>query len=255
MSALGQDGRLVDFVIGGAQKGGTTALCAYLREHPELLMARRKQVHFFDEDSHFANGSPDYSIYHAAFDAGVGRRLTGEATPIYMYWEPAPRRMWQYNPHMKLILLLRNPIERAYSHWTMEHSKGRDSASLWDALSDETERCREALPDQHRVYSYIDRGVYSEQLRRIWRYFPPPQVLVMKSEHLRDEADAALAEVCDFLGVAHLRQVNARILNSSTYTRPMAQRERDFLCSMFRSEIAQLENMLGWDCADWLNEA
>ncbi|MGB7755383.1 MAG: hypothetical protein WBL23_04905, partial [Salinisphaera sp.] len=95
----------------------------------------------------------------------------GEATPIYMYWHDAPRRMWEYNPNMKLIVVLRNPIDRAFSHWNMEKSRNAESLSFWDAIQNEEPRCKEALPYQHRTYSYVDRGFYLEQLRRLWRYF------------------------------------------------------------------------------------
>ena len=72
---------------------------------------------------------------------------------------------------MRLIVILRNPIERAYSHWAMEHRRGNDPLPFNLALEQEDARCREALPLQHRVFSYVDRGFYSAQLRRLWRFF------------------------------------------------------------------------------------
>ena len=72
---------------------------------------------------------------------------------------------------MRLIVILRNPIERAYSHWAMEHRRGNDQLPFALALEQEEARCREALPFQHRVFSYVDRGFYSAQLRRLWRFF------------------------------------------------------------------------------------
>jgi hypothetical protein len=116
----------VAFVIAGTQKGGTTALASYLYEHPEIGMPTVKEVHFFDTEDHFASAEVDYAKYHAYFDPAVRKRLLGDATPIYMYWDAAPPRIWQYNPAMKLILLLRNPITRAYSQWNMERERGSD---------------------------------------------------------------------------------------------------------------------------------
>ena len=86
---------------------------------------------------------------------------------------------------MRLIVMLRNPIERAYSHWAMEHRRGNDPLPFASALEQEEARCRGALPLQHRVFSYVDRGFYSAQLRRLWRFFGRDQVLVLRQEELR----------------------------------------------------------------------
>jgi hypothetical protein len=88
----------VAFVIAGTQKGGTTALASYLYEHPEIGMPTVKEVHFFDTEEHFAPAEVDYAKYHAYFNPAVRKRLLGDATPIYMYWDAAPPRIWQYNP-------------------------------------------------------------------------------------------------------------------------------------------------------------
>ncbi len=133
----------VGFLICGTQKGGTTALDAYLREHPEVCMANAKEVHFFNDGPRFSGGDPDYSPYHAYFSPEPAHKVIGEATPIYMYWETAPRRIWEYNPNMKLIVLLRNPIARAFSHWNMETRRSSETLSFIDAIKNEDERCRE----------------------------------------------------------------------------------------------------------------
>jgi hypothetical protein len=253
--------RLVDFVIGGTQKGGTTALDAYLREHPEVCMADKsevvsyaagkKEVHFFDNEGHFADGNPDYSKYHRRFNPEESHKVLGEATPIYMYWNDAPRRIWEYNPSMKFILLLRDPIERAYSHWNMERIRNADKLSFWDAIKNEEDRCREALPLQHRVYSYISRGLYTEQLRRVWAHFPKDQVLCLKSEDL----DKALGRVCEFLQVSPLAGVASKKVHSLPYETGMTEKERDYLRGIFEPEIAKLEQELNWDCSDWLHHS
>lgn len=169
---------MVDFVIAGTQKGGTTALHSYLSDHPEICMADPKEVHFFDDDRNFSSGSPEYSKYHAFFSPENTHRLLGEATPSYMYWREAPKRLWEYNPKMKIIILLRNPIERAYSHWNMQRSRKTDQSTFWQAVNNEKTTCDRALLKQNRVFSYVDRGFYMEQLRRLWAYFPKDRVLV-----------------------------------------------------------------------------
>lgn len=244
----------VDFVICGTQKGGTSALDAYLREHPEICMADRKEVHFFDNEAHFSINKTDYSKYHAWFSPKKSHKLLGEASPIYMYWENTPRRLWEYNSNMKLIVLLRNPIERAYSHWNMERSRNADSLSFWEAIKNEKERCSKTLPLQHRVYSYIDRGFYLEQLKRLWTYFPKDKVLIMKSEDLKQKPDEALNRVCEFLQVRRFNNIVAKNVHSRPYVSGINENERNYLQSIFEPEIKKLETELKWDCSEWLDK-
>lgn len=242
----------VAFVIAGTQKGGTTALASYLYEHPAIGMPAVKEVHFFDTEENFAGVDVDYARYHANFKPAVRGRLLGDATPIYMYWEPAQQRIQRYNPAMKLVMLLRNPITRAYSHWNMERARGRDPLPFEEAIRTEAERCREALPLQHRQFSYVDRGRYSSQLERIWRFFPARQTLVLKSEELLLRPQDALARVTDFLGVSRFPPVQARSVHARPYEAPMSSEARNYLREGFASEIRRLERTFGWDCATWL---
>lgn len=244
--------KIVNFVISGTQKGGTTALDAYLREHPEICMANQKEVHYFDSEKHFANGNPNYSKYHSFFSPKKTHKILGEATPIYMYWNESPRRIFEYNPEMKHILILRNPIERAYSHWNMERSRNADDLSFGDAIYTEKNRCLDALPYQHRVFSYIDRGHYLNQLRRIWAYFPKERVLILKNEDLKENPKGTLNQVADFLGVTQFNNIESKNIHSRLYVSHMSKKERDFLKFIFEPEIKELEVELQWDCCDWL---
>jgi hypothetical protein len=244
----------VDFIICGTQKGGTSALDVYLRRHPDICMAEKKEVHFFDNEDAFRDSTPDYTQYHSVFKPGSSSQILGEATPIYMYWGDAPRRIWEYNPNVKLIVLLRNPIERAYSHWNMKRELGAEDLSFWEAIQREPERCREALPYQHRVFSYVDRGFYLEQLRRLWSFFPKEQVLVLKSDELKCQPARALKRVCEFLNIEPLNEVEPVNAHSRPYKSPMKPKERQYLRSVFELEIRGLERVLGWDCSSWLAE-
>jgi hypothetical protein len=108
---------------------------------------------------------------------------------------------------MKLIIILRNPIERAYSPWNMERARNTDNLSFWDAIDTESERCNESLPYQHRVFSYIGRGHYLDQLRRIWAHFPREQVLVFKNEDLKKNSNGTLNQVADLLGITQFNKI------------------------------------------------
>lgn len=244
----------VDFIVCGTQKGGTKALDSYLRSHTEICLPEKKELHFFDNEAAFQTRNPDYSAYHAHFAPTPAHRVLGEGTPIYMYWDPAPKRMWKYNPSLKLIILLRNPIERAYSHWNMFRDKGMETLSFWDAIQSERQRCREALPQQHKVVSYVDRGFYLQQLRRLWMFFPKPQVLILKSEELKDQPVTALQKISDFLKVSPFENVTPQIVHSIPYTSEMSEAERQYLHSVYEFEIRGLERELGWDCSSWLEQ-
>jgi Sulfotransferase domain len=244
----------VNFVIAGTQKGGTSVLDQYLRSCPEICMANSKELHFFDNEKRFVNKKVDYSFYHSCFSPRESDRLFGESTPVYMYWYPAPRRIWEYNSAMKWILILRNPVERAFSHWNMERDRGREPLSFLDAIMKERARCRDALPHQHRAYSYVDRGFYAEQIRRIWHYFPVEQTLILRNEALRNEFRTSLDKVCDFLGVQRLIHVEPKVVHSRPYVAQLSESERNCLKAVYQFEIKELERLLGWDCSQWLND-
>jgi hypothetical protein len=180
---IGRERVKVNFLGVGAQKVGTSALDAYLRTHPGVCLAKVKEVHLFDDDQNFFKRAlGGYADYHQHFAPTSAAQLVGEITPAYMYWNDAPRRIWEYDPAMKLIAVLRNPITHAYSQWNMERDRGVDPMPFWDALQAERARLRAALPYQDRRFSYVDRGFYTGQLRRLWLFFPPDQVPVLRKE-------------------------------------------------------------------------
>lgn len=244
----------VDFVVAGTQKGGTGALDAYLGMHPQICMATAKEVHFFDHEIKSRFGFLKYRFYHSSFDPRPEHKVIGESTPIYMYWWDAPRRIWKYNPKMKIVVLLRNPVDRAFSHWNMERDRGADTMPFWDAIQGERDRCREASPYQHRVFSYVDRGFYVEQLRRMWHFFPMEQVLVLKNEDLRNHPNETLQQVAAFLGVDGFAHVEPIDVHSRPYVSKMSTREREYLMDVYRCDVRNLQRMLNWDCSDWLDD-
>lgn len=243
----------VGFLIAGVQKGGTTTLDGYLRQHPAIGMARRKEPHFFDDEAAFAAGDPDYQAYHDEFDPVSNASIFGEATPIYTWWHDAPRRIWAYNPRMRLIVLLRGPIQRAWSHWKMAVRLEAETLDFYTAIREEAERCRAALPLQHRMYSYLDRGFYSEQIRRLRRFFPEDQLLFLKSETFFAAPQATLDRICRFLSVAPLAFAPQDPANRDDSDALLSEEDRRFLRERFRHDIQETEALLGWQCPDWLD--
>ena len=241
----------VNFIICGAQKSGTTALAHFLRQHPEICFSNQKEVHFFDNERLFSGTNVNYSVYHKSFPFSNQHKVIGEVTPIYMYWQPCMKRIWQYNPEMKLIAILRNPIERAYSHWNMEVSRGSDNIDFSSAIRYEAERCRNALPFQHRIFSYVDRGFYSEQIRRIIRFFPKEQCFFLKTEELGKLHDRILKGVFKFLEVDPSIKIKEERIFKQEYGE-MKKDDKDFLKETYHFEIRQLEKMLNWSLESWL---
>ena len=238
----------VNFVIGGTQKGGTSALDSFLRQHPQICMpTTRKELHFFDREDE----NTDYEKYHSNFKPKRQHRVFGEASPIYMYWETAPYRIWKYNPKMKWIVALRNPVDRAFSAWNMESKRGKDKLSFGDAIEKEAKRCREALPLQHRVYSYIDRGFYAHQVRRLFNIFGKENVLVLLSEQLRNEHQKTLQRVFEFLGVDSSFVPPEASVFEQEYAGEIDNQLRTKLVDMFYFDVKEVEKLTGRDLAAW----
>ena len=245
--------QLVNFLICGTQKGGTTALDSYLRQHPNICMANEKEVHFFDNDEYFESHPPNYSTYHSAFTPLEYHEVVGETTPIYMYWKNSPQRIFQYNPKMKLILLLRNPIERAYSHWNMERKRGNEKRPFLAALEHEKSLDNNPSRTQHRIISYIDRGYYTRQITTIKKYFPNNQILILSSHKLKQNPKSTLMQVYRFIGVPEFFSFNyTETVHSIPYDTPLSEIEKKYLLNLFREEIHKLEALLGWNCSEWL---
>ena len=207
----------------------------------------RKELHFFDREDE----NRDYKKYHANFKPKPQHHVIGEASPIYMYWETAPYRIWKYNPKMKWILALRNPVERAFSAWNMETKRGKEKLSFAEAIEKESQRRREALPLQHRVYSYIDRGFYACQVRRLFNIFGRDNVLVLLSEELRNEHQQTLRRVFEFLGVDSSFVPPQASVFEQEYADKIDNQLRSRLIDMFYFDVKELESMLGRDLSAW----
>jgi hypothetical protein len=198
----------VNFVIAGVQKGGTTALFDYLAAMGDVALSQRKETHFFDDES-LDWARPDYRPYHALFDdppLGHAGRPCGEATPIYSYWSGSLERIRAYNPAMRLILILRDPVERAWSHWRMEYARGAEREGFSWCIRQGRMRLFAAGPAHgpwgvHREFSYVERGFYGEQLERALSLFPRGQLLILRAEALRADPATTLGRVRDFLGL------------------------------------------------------
>lgn len=241
----------INFIICGTQKGGTTALDAYLRTHSDICMADKKEVHYFDTDRYFKDQNPNYKKYHKYFSPRDENQIIGEATPIYMYWDQAIERIHEYNSKIKLIIILRNPIDRAFSHWNMERDKGRESRSFWQAIVDEESKINSSDRTQDKRFSYLDRGYYSSQIKNIYKYFKEDQLLVLRNDLLRVEPDRILMHIARFLAISSFKPIKHREVNSRDYPVRMNKSELTFLKNFYEEEFDSLEDLLDWDLSSW----
>ena len=249
----------LDFIIAGAQKAGTTALADLLDSHPRIKMPHQDELHrivqparhFFDDEDRFTQPKIDYTPLERGCVRKDKSTLLGSCTPIYIYWRTAMERICTYNNKIKLLILLRNPAERAFSHWNMQRDRSLESLDFMDAVKEEKNRAREAFPFQVRKFSYVDRGFYAEQMERVFRFFPREQVHAVKFEDFRRDARKTLDAVCHFLGVEPLKNLKNVETGSTRYARKMTTSERQYLVDLYSSDIEHLEKLLGWDCSDW----
>ena len=197
------------FLIIGCQKCGTTSLYNYLIQHPHVSAATKKEIHFFDSNYH-----KGYAWYKRHFPEPKSKKkslITGEATPYYILHPHAPARVKATLPDTKLILMLRDPVERAFSHYK-HHVKFKVEPLAFDeAIKAESERLDgewdKMIRDQSynsyniQMYSYLTRGVYVTQLERWLAHFPREQVLLLQSEEFFTNPEKAYLETLHFLGL------------------------------------------------------
>ncbi len=204
---------LPSFIIIGAQKAGTTSLFSYLSHHPELLPSIKKEIHFFDGARYpWRDDDPNAETwYRAQFPfqwSRKNRKKTFEASPFYLFNPATPGRIHAWMPDVKMIALLRNPSERAVSHYFHESRKGRETLEIQAAFEAEESRLAQALAAEDfdsfafRKQSYKARGLYKEQLERYFDLFGREQVLVLCSEEFFADPAKCLKDVYRFLGIA-----------------------------------------------------
>jgi hypothetical protein len=215
-------------------------------------MPKKKELHYFDRDENFRT-KPNYGVYHYKFVGCTTGQLLGEVTPDYIYWRDALPRMWQYNPDLKIIVLLRDPISRAYSHWNMQRSRGADTRPFLTAVQEEDETCRTFRPKQCKKFSYVKRSMYSGQLTRMWEFFSPDQTLILKSDDLLSDPHTTLSRVASFLEIGPFPVVKPITHVTHTYESKMTEEDRAYLRSIFTNDVREVERLLGWDCSDWLS--
>lgn len=260
---------LPDFLIIGTQRGGTTSLYNYLQDHPCIAAATTKEIHFFDRKY-----SKGLAWYRGHFPTHIekyytqrlrGRTfLTGEATPSYLFHPHTPKRIAKALPQAKLIVLLRNPVDRAYSQYYHAINHGYETLSFEESIQNEIERTAseraKILQDEYyqsyayKHLSYLSRGIYIDQLQAWMSLFPREQFLILKSEDFYADPLTTLKQVLAFLNVPErelrVQKEDFKQYNNNAYSQ-MNSALRKRLLEYFEPHNARLYEFLGinfgWD--------
>lgn len=237
----------VDFLIIGIGKGGTSALYRYLSEHPKILCTPQKELHFFNQN--FELGRDWYLAQFPQMPLG-SHYLTGEATPWYLVSHGVADKVYQTFPNIKLILLLRNPINRAISHYYMYYKLGKEKRPLEEAFTSELNILSEItnfdeISSQYwqTERGYLLLGLYAHFIPKWRALFAPEQFLILRSEYLYHHTEITLKKVYQFLEIPDHSLKDYPKYNAGSYPQisdKLYQRLADF----FRSYNQQLEDYL-----------
>ena len=257
-------GMMPDFIIIGAQKAGTSSLYAYLTKHPLIQAASTKEIHFFDTG--FSKGKSWYRKHFPSIIDKLKAKLkgksmiTGEASPYYLFHPLAPTRIFKTLPKVKLIVILRNPVDRAYSHYQHEVKLSFETSETFEeAISQEEKRLNGEVERiiknhnynsfNHQHHSYLSRGIYVDQLKVWFNLFGKSKVLVICSDFFYQNPSQVLKQVSDFLNLPYVEIDCYQKYNASSYS-ALKPDTRQSLINFFKPHNQRLYEYLG-EKFDW----
>ncbi|MDJ0645030.1 MAG: sulfotransferase domain-containing protein [Flavobacteriaceae bacterium] len=266
------------FIIAGAQKSGTTSLAYYLSQHPEIQQAYEKEVGYFNSKRYYKGDN----WYRKQFPPRFKKVKYFEATPDYMYIKSFPERVYKHNKDIKIILILRNPIDRAYSAWNMfkgihaasEYRKNRiinrfiihgdDEIAVENFIkflnADEypdfssyiqmelnmiKERSPVSLP------GFIRYGLYYEQIEPLFRYLDKKNILILENRELKLNKELTLEAILEFLEIAPSvnGKFNLEEVGTRSYSEPMSIEDRKLLADFYHIPNKKLFDLIGKEYA------
>ena len=239
-----------NFIIIGTQKGGTTSLYEYLIQHPQILPSNQKEIHFFDLQ--YQKGIDWYESQFASKSSP--QFLTGEASPYYIFHPLVAQRLKQHYPQIKIIVLLRNPVDRAISQYYHEIHHKCETLSLEKAFAVESTRLAGETEKiisnpyyysfNHQHYTYLSRGIYIDQLKNWMRYFPKKQFLILESEDLYKDPALTVNKTFEFLGLPHFQLSQYEKYNAGNYP-AVNERIYQYLVDYYEPHNQRLAAYLG----------
>jgi hypothetical protein len=224
------------FFLVGAAKAGTSTVYDYLNQVNNITMSEPKETHFFDYEH---KRSVNEDEYHKYFISNKDTNYFGEATPSYLFVPHVPRVLYENFPKAKIVIILRDPVKRAFSNWWMFYSRGLEQLSFKEAIQNDIKCIEEGYYSDsdigiHRwkehvnlIYNYnkvvnepyLAGGIYIEQIKRYLKYYPKNQVKIMLFEDLKDNPQKFMEEISDFLEIAiDPELLDYKIVNEATTT-------------------------------------
>jgi hypothetical protein len=252
--------QLPSFILAGAQRAGTTSLYRALMSHPLIHSANfHKGVNYFDVNYHrgfawYQGHFPTTAHLRRGRAAGPGEPITFEASGYYMFHPCAPERIARHLPDVRILLMLRDPVERAFSAYKHEKARGFEIESFERAIELEEQRLEgeaermQADPGyqsfSHRHHAYVRRGQYAEQLNRLQRHLPAGQIHVIDSESFFEQPEATYPGVLEFLGLPQVMPDRFDRWNGRPSS-PMGEETRSRLREHFAGHDRALTELLG----------
>lgn len=245
---------ILDFAIAGVQKAGTTALAQYLGQNPKIYLPPTKETHYFRRAP--TEGIPaDRPFSHLTrhYTNASSVALLGDATPVYLYWPNALELLHAHNPKLRIVVSLRHPVARAYSAWSMQVRRGRETLSFGQAIRDGRERVRQSPLGVNLFYSYVERGFYSSQMAHLYSLFPKARVFVLRSDDIHADS-SVLRDLQSFLGASAcpLTPLVENVQPGSLPASPGLAAEFDYLQGLFEDDMQQTSSLTGLDLSDWM---
>lgn len=249
-----------DFVIVGAQKSGTTFLQSALSQSENVLPSAIKEVHYFDVnyskgDDWYRSFFPSRREMDARHEQLGSKVITGEASPFYMYYPYAAARAHAFSPELRIIAVLRDPLERAISHYYHSKAWGFEPLPIEEAFAAEEARL---VPERQRItadpnylgrsfsnHSYVDRGHYARQLKEWEKYFPREQMLILDSRALFSDTQTVINRACEFLNIPAFIYEGGGSKNTTSGKKNVSQELRDQLAAKFAASNDELFDYTG----------
>ena len=240
--------RKVDFFVIGVARGGTTSLYNYLQQHPEIFLPRVKECNYFSEvDSvdkeAYSKPEPgreyhmkiirDEKVYHGLFEAAKPGQCMGEISPSYLWDKGTAQRIHSHNPDAKILVSLRNPVNRAHSHYLMHFQTGHENSATFEQA---LEAPKKEIWGGGNMY--LEMGLYYDQLKPYFDHFPSENIKVLISEDWTSRNGEALSEIFDFLGLEDISFVDDTSHNASK------QLKNKGLLDILRSE--RIKRLIKW---------
>ena len=247
-----------DFLVIGAKRCGTTSLYQHLSEHPCISRSPHDNIGFFNENYHL--GINWYKslfptvFYKKKMESKNKQCLFFDVTSTYMEEELTAKNVYEVNPNQKIIVILRNPVDRAYSHYHVNVKEKSEKRSFEDAVFEEMNRIKSERIIQNknknlRVFTpnnihYLKKGFYALQLKSWFKIFPREQILVLSTEEFQEDQNLIYKKIFDFLNIPNMKIKSIEKMEKGNYI-PMKHDTRNLLLDYFRQcnhELFELIN-------------